>query len=288
MSIDSLQEKIRKAKNPTVLDFMMSVENLPPQFSRDAAGYGAFCRELLKGLKGMVPAVRFSFGMFSILGVDGLRELQDTMKKADQMGYYVFLEGPELLSPQGAENAAKWLLCENSPYPCDGLIIGGYLGTDVLKPFLPYCKEKQKNLFVAVRTANKSAPELQDLLSGGRLVHEAAADRINRYGGEMKGKKGYAQVGILAPASSADAVRSLRKKYPGMFFLLDGYDYPNANAKNCAFGFDNMGYGAIVCAGTSITCAWKQAESDGSDFLLYSQAAAERIKKNIGRYVTIL
>ena len=46
--------------------------------------------------------------------------------------------------------------------------------------------------------------------------------------------------------------------------------------------------GAVVCGGTSITCAWKQAESDGSDWLAHSKAAAERMKKNLTRYVTVL
>ena len=46
--------------------------------------------------------------------------------------------------------------------------------------------------------------------------------------------------------------------------------------------------GAVVCAGETITCAWKQAQSDGGDFLEQAVAAAERMKKNLTRYVTIL
>ena len=77
-------------------------------------------------------------------------------------------------------------------------------------------------------------------------------------------------------------------KYPKLFLLLDGYDYPNANAKNCSFGFDKFGHGAVVCGGTGITCAWKDAESDGEDYLAQAKTAADRMKKNLTRYVTIL
>ncbi|MEE1329401.1 MAG: hypothetical protein UHS47_12765, partial [Oscillospiraceae bacterium] len=77
-------------------------------------------------------------------------------------------------------------------------------------------------------------------------------------------------------------------KYPKLFFLMDGYDYPNANAKNCSFGFDKFGHGAAACAGTSICNAWKEAESDGSDYLTHAQSAAERMKKNLTRYVSVL
>lgn len=288
MSVDVLQDKIRKTKNPTVLELTMDLQGLPPQFSQDAAGYGSYCRELLKGLKGLVPAVRLSMGAFCMLGEDGLCQLRETLKKADQLGYYVFLDGPELLSPMAAKTTAGAVFGENSLYPCDGLVIGGYLGSDILKPFLPHCKQGKKNLFVVARTTNKSAPEIQDLLSGGRLVHEVAADYVNRFASDSIGKKGYAQVGILAAASSADSLRSLRKKYPKLFFLLDGYDYPNSSGKTCSLAFDQFGHGAAVCGGVSITCAWKRAQSDGSDYLAHAQAAAERMKKNIGRYVTIL
>ena len=288
MSIDILQEKVRKTKNPSMLELGLALADLPPQFEQTAAGYGAFCRELLDGLKGVVPAVRVSFAAFTLLGAEGTAELTKTLKTASELGYYVALDAPEILSVHSAGLAARTLLGENSQYPCDGLIISGYPGSDVIKPFLPFCKEGKKDIFVVARTANKSAPELQDLLAGGRLVHTVAADHVNRYGAETAGKFGYTRVGLLAAASSAESLRTLRSKYPKLFLLLDGYDYPNANAKNCSFAFDKFGHGAVACAGTSITCGWKQAESDGSDYLVHAAAAAERMKKNLTRYITVL
>ncbi len=288
MSIDILQEKIRKKKNPSILELAMPLSDLPPQFEQNAAGYGAFCRDLLDGLKAVVPAVRVSFAAFALLGPEGLQQLTETLKTATELGYYVVLDAPEIASPMMAKLTAEAMLGENCSFPCDGLIIPGYAGSDIIKPFLHYCKKGNKDVFVVARTANKSAPEIQDLLAGSRLVHAAAADHVNRYGSDTAGKFGYTRVGILAAASSAESLRALRSKYPKLFLLLDGYDYPNANAKNCSFAFDKFGHGAAACAGTSITCAWKQAESDGSDYLIHAAAAAERMKKNLTRYVTVL
>ena len=73
-----------------------------------------------------------------------------------------------------------------------------------------------------------------------------------------------------------------------MFLLVDGLDYPSGNAKNCSFAFDKFGHGAIVCAGPSVTAAWKDAETDGRDYLEQAKLAAERMKKNITRYITVL
>ena len=288
MSVDILQEKIRKTKNPTMLELALPVSDLPSKFSGNAEGYAAFCRELLEHLKGSVPAVRVSFSAFTLLGHDGLYQLSETLKYAVELGYYVLLDAPEILSPASAKITADSIWAEESIYPCDGLVISGYLGSDVIKPFLPYCKKQKKDLFVIARTANKSAPELQDLLAGTRLVHAAAADHVNRYGADTAGKSGYTNVGILAAASSAESIRNLRMKYPKLFLLLDGYDYPNANAKNCSCGFDKFGHGAVVCGGTGITCAWKDGESDGNNYLEQAKLAADRMKKNLTRYVTVL
>ena len=210
------------------------------------------------------------------------------LKLAKDLGYYVTMDAPEILSGKMASAAAEGFLGEKSKFFCDALIIGGYLGSDAIKPFLPYCKKGKKDIFVAVRTGNKSAPELQDLLCGSRLVHTAAADHVNRYGGDTAGKYGYTQVGIMAGVTAAESIRSLRTKYPKLFMLLDGYDNPGGNAKNCSYAFDKFGHGAVVCAGSSIAQAWMQAESDGTDYTLHAQAAAERIKKNLGRYVSVL
>lgn len=104
----------------------------------------------------------------------------------------------------------------------------------------------------------------------------------------MVGKCGYSQIGALVSAGNPDVLRSLRMKYPRCFFLVDGIDYPSGNSKNCSFAFDKFGYGAIVCAGTSVTAAWKETESNGQDYLLHAVRSVDKLKRNLTRYVSVL
>lgn len=290
MAVDTLQEKIRKIKNPTMLELCLSTEDIPAPILEEsqskAAAYARYSRELLAGLKDIVPAVRVSFTAFALLGAEGLTALAEVLSFAKKHGYYVLLDAPEILSPKSAAMTAEALLGKDSAFACDGLIISGYCGSDIIKPFLKLCKEEKKDIFVVARTANKSAPELQDLLAGGRLVHGAAADHVNRYGADTAGKFGYTRVGILAGASSAQSLKELRGKYPKLFIIIDGADYPNANAKNCSFAFDKFGHGAVACVGNAIYAAWKQEA--GVDPIASAFAAAERMKKNLNRYISIL
>ena len=145
-----------------------------------------------------------------------------------------------------------------------------------------------KALFDVLRTANRSAAELQDLLTGSRLVHIAAADIVNRLAEPRAGKCGYSAIGAVAGASSSHSLRTLRQKYNRLFLLLDGYDYANSNAKNCSEAFDRLGHGAAACAGQSVTAAYIAEEADSREYVACAQRAAERMKKNLTRYVTVL
>ena len=292
MSIDVLQEKIRKTKCPVMLELSASVSELPAHIlsgsSSVAEAYARACRELLDGLKGIVPAVRVSFSSFALLGAEGMTQLSALLKYAKKQGYYVTLDAPEILGLRAAQRTADVVFAEASLFPCDALVLLSYLGTDCVKPFLEGCKTGKKDIFVAVRTANRTAPELQDLLAGGRLVHVAAADLVNRCADGLVGKCGYSPVGIVSAANAPDSLRTLRAKYPKLFLLVDGYSAVGANAKNCACAFDKLGHGAIVCGGGSILRAWQQADSDGSDYIQQAQLCVERMKRNLSRYVTVL
>ncbi len=292
MSIDKLQEKIRKLKNPSVIDFGVLPEQIPPFLLEEEGGflkaYGRFCRELLEGLQGVVPAVRFSLSTFALLGQDAMTLLGRTLNFAKAQGYYVFLDIPGALSGQEADIAAAALFDDAAGLTFDGIITSYYIGSDSLRPYVSRLKGSDKDLFAVIRTSNKTAPELQDLLTGSRLVHMAAADIVNRFAEPLVSRCGYSQVAAVAGASSADSLRNLRAKYKSLFLLLDGYDYPNANAKNCSYAFDRLGHGAVACAGTSVTAAWKEQETDSREYVSFAVQAAERMKKNLTRYVTIL
>lgn len=291
MSIDVLQEKIRKTKNPTMVNLAVKRQDLPPRLLEEAGGaaaaYARFCREILDAVKTVVPAVRLSFTAFAMLGPEGVTALTQTLRYAASQGFYVALEAPELLSPDMAELTAEACFGENPVYPCDGLILSMYSGRDVIKPFLPYCKEG-KDIFCVLRTSNKSAPELQDLLTGSRMVHTAGADIVSRLGSDNLGRWSYSAVAAMAGCGNGESLKRLRMNYPKLFLLVDDLDYPGCNAKNCSQSFDKFGHGAVCCVGKSVTLAWQESQTDGENFAAQALEAVQRTKKNLTRYTTVL
>lgn len=292
MSIDRLQDKIRKTKNPSILDFDITRQQLPPHLLMSEGNfekaYTRFCMELMDGLRGLIPAVKFNFGSFALLGTEGLIALTRVLEHAKTAGFYVVLEVPDALSAQRAQSNAELIFDERNLWPCDAVLISSYIGSDGIKPYAAKLEMSGKALFVVVRTANRSAVEIQDLLTGGRNVFDAKADIANRFKNTQATKSGYDRVALVGPASSAPVLRKLREKYKNLFLMVDGYDYPNANAKNCAEAADKLGHGVVVCGGTSITAAWQIAENDGTDYVADAKEAADRMKKNLTRYFTVL
>lgn len=293
MAIDMLQAKIRKLKNPSMIRMDVLPEQVPPHLVEE---YGSISkaafyyeRELMQQLKDLVPALYFSIGSSALQGAEALEDLRKNLEFAHELGYYVLLEYSGIVSVRDAEQAAQILLDEKSPYQCDGVLITGTLGVDGIQPFVQYLENTNKDLFVTVRTGNKSAASVQDLMTGGRVSHMSVADIVSRLGKPFTGKYGYSRVCGVGPATSAHVLKNLRTKYKDMFLLVHGYDSPSANAKLCFEGFDRLGYGAIVLNDQEICGAWKDDEAaDGKDFAQQARSAAERMKKNLLRYIDIL
>ena len=289
MSIDRLQDKIRKCKNPSLVelnaDFSVIPTSVLEEESTETEAYLRYCGEMLETLKGVIAGVRFSFGSFALKGSDGLFLLEKLTVLARELGYYVLLDAPAFYTQQETQSAAIALLGGGSWY-CDGLVINGYIGADGIKPYAQYLTDK--SLFVVLRTGNKSGSQVQDLLTGGRLVHTALADIVCRIGQASMGRRNYSNVAIVSAANAADSLQTLREKYKNQFVLVEGYDYANANAKNCSLAFDPMGHGAAVCAGNSILAAWREDGQTNHDYREAALEAAERMKKNLLRYITVL
>lgn len=291
MEMERLQKLIRKSKNPVVLDFSLLEGDIPPQILEQepsfASAWERYGKELLEGMQDSICAVRFSMNMAAAYGSDGMVALAELLRYAKSLGYFVMLDGPASHSAQDCERSAMALFSADCNLSFDALIVSSYIGSDGIRPYTALAAETGKALFVLVRTPNRSAQDLQDLRTGSRLVYMAMADLVNRYSGEQ-GKSGYTGVGVVGAANTANVLETLRSKYNNMFILVDGYEAPGANAKVCASAFDRFGHGAAVCASTDITAAWQCDPWTSGDYLQAAKEAADRIKKNILRYITIL
>lgn len=307
MSIDYLQGKIRKLKNPTMLGLDPYLPILPQHIVKDAfAQYGQttqaaaqayyrFCTELMDALVEEVPAVKIQSACFEALGGEGVVQMQRLAKYAKDLGYYVLIDSSRGDVGNIAEIYAQAMFgtvsigeTAHEVFSCDALTVNCYLGSDGVKPFLPYCKDNGKNIFLILKTSNKSSREVQDLLSGDRVIYTAMADLAMRWSTGLFGQNGYSEIGAVVGATFPQTMKLIREKYDRLFFLVPGYGAQGGTAKNVQAAFDRFGHGAIVTASRSIICAWQKTGSDGADFANHALAAARKMKSDISKFVVIL
>ena len=309
MSIDALQNRIRKFKNPSMLGLDPTPEVIP-QFLFEAAyaqygrtlramgeAYRVFCTALLDELSDFIPAVKIQSACFEALGHEGVKVMQELMVYAKELGYYVLLDSMRGDIGNIAEIHARAVFGELEaqgelfrPYTCDGVTVNGYLGSDGITPFLPYLQDNsQKNIFLIIKSSNKSSREVQDLISGDRIVHTAMADLAMRWSQNLFGKCGYSEIVAVVGATHPQTLKALRSRYDRLFFLVPGYGVQGGTARTVQYAFDRFGHGAIISASRSIIAAWKTEEgSDGRDYCAKARQSAEKMRDNILKFVTVL
>ena len=241
------------------------VENM-----QEATGEAIFAynRLLIDSVYDIIPAIKPQFAYYEMYGIEGLKALKKTIGYAQEKGMLVIADAKRNDIGTTATAYANAIIGETKildgssalMYDCDCITVNGYLGIDGIKPFIDVAKEKGKGLFVLVRTSNPSAGDLQDLkLEDGRLVFEAMAENVEKWGQELIGESGFSSVGAVVGATWPEQAVQARKIMPHALILVPGYGAQGGSGKDAVASFVN-GKGGIVNASRSLMCAWKKRE----------------------------
>ena len=173
-------------------------------------------------------------------------------------------------------------------FGADALTVNGYLGTDGIEPLLKVCRERDKGIYVLVKTSNPSSGELQDMkLADGRTIYECMGDMCEKWGEDTRGKYGYSAVGAVVGATYPEMLTELRKRLPHTMFLVPGYGAQGGGAEGLKGGFDENGLGAIVNSSRAVMCAYKKEGCDERDFAKAARREVIRMRDDICRYINL-
>ncbi len=291
MSLDRLIKGIKEMNNPTVAGLDPKLDYIP-EYIKQAAyeKYGKtlegaaealfeFNKGLIDALCDIVPAVKPQAAYYEMYGWQGVRALERTIAYAKTKGMFVITDGKRNDIGTTMEAYAKAHLgntdVEGESFEAfggDALTVNGYLGTDGVKPVINVCKEKDKGMFILVKTSNPSSGELQDRKLDDELtIYRTMGNMCEKWGEELMGEYGYSGVGAVVGATYPEQLGELRKALPHTFFLVPGYGAQGGGAKDVVPAFDENGIGAVINSSRGIMCAWKKEE--GLDPKEYAQAA---------------
>lgn len=307
MSFDRLIDKIKEMKNPTVAGLDPKLGFIP-DYIRKASfeKYGetlegaadallTFNKGLIDALCDIVPAVKPQAAYYEMYGWQGMRALAETIAYAKSKGMFVITDGKRndigttmeaYAAAHLGETAVAGNICE--AFGADALTVNGYLGSDGIRPLLQICKQKDKGIFVLVKTSNPSSGELQDqALGNGKTVYAEMGGMCEMWGEELAGKYGYSGVGAVVGATYPEQLAEMRKALPHTFFLVPGYGAQGGGAKDVAGGFDQNGLGAIINSSRGIMCAYQKDGSSPEEYALSARKEAIRMRDDIASYINI-
>ena len=295
-----LIERIAQLQNPSVVGLDSLLDYIPQHIKEEKfAQYGdtfdaaaqailAYNKEIIDAICDIVPAVKPQAAYYEMYSWQGMWALCETVKYAQEKGMIVIMDGKRNDIGSTMQAYAKAHLGvsevngkELSAFGSDMLTVNGYLGSDGIEPLLPICDEKDKGIFVLVKTSNPSSGELQDQKIGDKSIYETMGAMCEQWGEKTQNSYGYSRVGAVVGATYPQQLSEMRQKMPHTFFLVPGYGAQGGGANDVASAFDKNGLGAIVNSSRASLTAWKKAGTDGKDFAQQARKAALTMKEDI-------
>lgn len=302
MAFDRLIENIVKMQNPTVAGLDPKLDYVPASIKEKCfEKYGKtlegaaealleFNKALIDSLYDIVPAIKPQAAYYEMYGWQGVKALSETIAYAKSKGMFVMTDGKRNDIGTTMEAYATAHFGTTSvdgemidAFGADALTVNGYLGTDGIKPLAKICDEKDKGIFVLVKTSNPSSGELQDMkLDTDETVYEHMGKMCEEWGGSLMGKYGYSAVGAVVGATYPQQLAEMREKLPHTFFLVPGYGAQGGGAEDVKNAFDKNGLGAIINSSRGIMCAWKKQDGmTEDDFAVAARNEAIRMRDEI-------
>ncbi|HHU42816.1 MAG: orotidine-5'-phosphate decarboxylase [Bacillota bacterium] len=295
MIIDNLIENILEKNNPSIVGLDTCVSYLP--HAKDIKDNYTASEEILKfnkriidSVSDIVPAVKVQIAYYEMYGISGLKAFADTILYAESKGLTTIADikrGDISSTAQAYSNAflGKNDIKVKRSFKADFITVNGYFGTDGIKPFIQDCIDRNRGMFVLVRTSNPSSCELQGLeLADGRKVYEAMADLVKDWGKELIGKYGYSSVGAVVGGTHKKECKSLRERMKNTFFLVPGYGAQGASADMLKGCFDENGMGAIVNSSRAILLA-RENKKYSNDYAEAARQAAIDMRNDINKAI---
>ena len=272
-----LIERIAQLQNPSVVGLDSLLDYIPQHIKEEKfAQYGdtfdaaaqailAYNKEIIDAICDIVPAVKPQAAYYEMYSWQGMWALCETVKYAQEKGMIVIMDGKRNDIGSTMQAYAKAHLGvsevngkELSAFGSDMLTVNGYLGSDGIEPLLPICDEKDKGIFVLVKTSNPSSGELQDQKIGDKSIYETMGAMCEQWGEKTQNSYGYSRVGAVVGATYPQQLSEMRQKMPHTFFLVPGYGAQGGQGKDLVHFFNEDGLGAIVNSSRGIIAAYKQ------------------------------
>lgn len=269
MNFSEKLEAAVKAKNSCLmLGLDPNLDKMPAKFEKNIGGVYEFCKEMIDGLEDLVCGIKIQMAYFEVFGHQGIAAVEKLIIDAKKKNLIVLIDGKRNDIGSTAEAYAEAYLGDGG-LSGDALTVNPLLGTDGILPFIKYCEEKGKGIFVLVRTSNPSAMEFQ---GGEGELSVRIAEKVEEWNiTTQSAKNNFSSVGAVLGATLPEGMLPFfREEMPHAWFLCPGVGAQGGSMEE-VLKCRKHGLGVLVPVSRSVLYA-----SSGDDYI---KAAREEMQK---------
>ncbi len=304
--IDALIQKIKETNNPTVVGLDPRLDFVPEHIKEEAydqygktlkgaaQSYVMYNKAIIDEVHDLIPAVKPQVAMYEQLGAEGIAAYIETINYAKNKGLVIIgdIKRSDIASTATSYAQGHIGLVEVEDqkfevYKEDFITLNPFLGIDSVEPYFEACKERDKGLFLLVKTSNPNSGQIQDLRVENQFMYEYIGQLVSEWGKDMIGQYGFSKIGAVVGATHKEQGIALRKQMPHTFFLVPGYGAQGATAEDLAGCFNQDGLGSIVNSSRGIIAAYKNVKYSGEfspkEFAKASRQAVIDMKNDLNR-----
>lgn len=243
-------------------------------FDSPAEAVLAYNLALIEACGPWAGCFKVQIAYYEALGLAGLEVYAKTLQAVRSAGYLAIAD---VKRGDIADTARAYARAHfEGDFEADIITLNPYMGFETLDPFLEYIHTARKGVFVLLRTSNPGMKDIEwlelspapDSASAGRSdtvvqtrVLDVVGDALHRIGSRYisQDSSWVSPVGAVVGCTQEDDARTLRDRYPEIFFLIPGYGAQGGAARIAATLLSKAG--GTVNSSRGILMAWAKDPS---------------------------
>lgn len=225
MIVDRLFERVSKVGHVCVgLD--TSLEYLPSDIKREYTSITDslfhFNKRIIDATLDIAACFKLQIAYYEAYGIEGLMAYKQTLEYLRKKRAIVIADIKRGDIAKTAQMYAKAHF--DGDFEADFITLSPYMGMDSVEPYLDYVKNKEKGLFILLRTSNKGSQDFQYIEDKrGTRLYNSVGEKISELGERYLGSTGYSSIGAVVGGNNTDEGIEIRKRFSSLFFLVPGY-----------------------------------------------------------------
>lgn len=278
MIIDKLHAAV-KAKGFVCLGLDTHLSYLPERLKQLPAADAIFTfnKEIIDATAEETAVYKLQIAYYEANGLPGLQAYARTLQylKSQQLLAIADVKRGDIAATAKEYAQAHF----SGEFEADFMTLSPYMGFDSITPYFDYIREREKGVFVLMRTSNPGAKDLEYLESEGKALYYHVGDKLQELGQEFTGQCGYSSIGMVVGGTYHEEAETIRKRYPHSFFLIPGYGAQGGKPEDIRAYLGADLCGGVVNSSRGIITAHQKTVTGGETEQTFAAAMLDAVLK---------